>query len=251
VKVRFLSLLLAITVIGGPVAAQTRVGDFVYVQLTDPMSDRDLTYISTRALDPRSAGEAHLLWRCSGPRLELVLRAPDLAGLSGPVRVRWRFDRGPASDRQTWRSSTMAPVIYAPETVLYPFSTFASDAATVLVRAEDGEGNAHDYLFSVRGLGTGLDRLACVRHLELLGQRRLRALYARTDLGAEAATEEDAMSRLQREFPFVGHRTQRRYAASSEACWQMLWDVTEVAFFRDEAGARASGYAKDAACSLQ
>ncbi len=242
----------ALLALGGVSAsAQTRVGDFTYVPLTDPMSDRDLTYITTPALDRERNGEAHLLWRCSGSRIELVMRAPDLTGLRGPVRVRWRFDRGPASDRQSWRSSTVAPVIYAPETVLYPFSMFAADAASVLVRAEDAEGNAHDYRFSVRGLGAGLDRLACTRHLELLGQRRLTAFYASAEMDTEGATDEDALSRLQREFPFVGHRTQRRYAASSEACWQLLWDVSEVTFFRDERGAQANGYARDTTCQLR
>jgi hypothetical protein len=143
----------------------------------------------------------------------------------------------------------MAPVIHAPEATLYPFSLFAAEASSVLMRAEDAEGNAHDYRFSVRGLDAGLGRLACSRHLELLGQRRLSALFANAGLGAEGVAGEEGMSRLQREFPFVGHLTQRRYATASESCWQMLWDVSDVVFFRTEQEARAGGFAKASSCA--
>jgi len=243
---------LVATLVGLPsadVAAQARVGDFAYVPLTDPMSDRDLTYIATPDLDREGAESAQLSWRCSGSVLQLVLRAPDLEELVGPVRVRWRFDQGPASDRQAWRSSMLAPVVHAPEAVVYPFSQIAAGAESVLIRAEDADGTQHDYRFSVRGLEPGLDRLSCVRHLELLGTRRLTAMYARASMGAEGARAEDGLARLLEQFPFVGHRTQRRYSPSSETCWQMLWDVEEIDFFRTEPDARASGYSKDTSCS--
>jgi hypothetical protein len=234
----------------GVALAQTRFGDFVLVPGVDAMSDRDLTYLSTAALGASPSGEdAHLMWRCSGPRLSLVLHAPELAERPGPIPVRWRFDQGPASDRRAWRVSSLEAMAYASETEVYPFSELASTSTTVLMRTEDDAGRRYDYRFNLRGLNSGLNRLACVSHLDVLGQRRLAALYARARLPAGGASEEGALERLVEEFPFVGHRTQRRYSAASESCWRALWAVDEINFFRTEADARASGYARGPSCA--
>lgn len=238
-----------LALLGGRATAQTRVGDFLYVPVTDAMSDRDLSYISTVALpDGGAAPDARLLWRCSGATIEVVLHAPDLAQRAGPIPVRWRFDSDPASDREAWRVSSLEPLAFAPESTIYPFSEIAAAARTVLIRAEDREGRRHDYRFSLTGLNNGLNRLGCARHLEVLGRRRSVALFERASLSAGQALEEGGIPRLVEEFPFVGHRTQRRYMASTERCWRTLWKVEEIVFFRGERDARAQGFAKGQGC---
>jgi len=235
---------------GAGVAAQARIGDFVHVPGADPMSDRDLSYVGTYALDRTpEAGDAHLMWRCSGSVIELVLEAPELADMTGPIPVRWRFDGEPASDREAWRVSTLEPMAYAPEPTIYPFSEVAAMARTVLMRAEDDQGRRHDYRFGLAGLNDGLNRLACARHLEVLGQRRTMALFERASLDAANALDEGGIDRLLERFQFVGHRTQRRYLQSNAACWRTLWKVDEVVFFGVEREARAEGYAKGHGCA--
>jgi hypothetical protein len=242
------TLMLALSVAQG--AAQTRVGDFFHVSVTDPMSDRDLSYVSTLALGRApGTGDAYLLWQCSGSVIEVVLEAPELAGLTGPIPVRWRFDDTPASDREVWRVSTLQPRAYAPESTIYPFSEVATTARAVLLRAEDAEGRWHDYRFGLAGLNNSLNRLGCARHLEVLGQRRAMALFERASLNGEEALDEGGIHRLIEQFRFVGHRTQRRYLASSDTCWRILWKVDEVVFFRVERDARAGGYARGGGCA--
>jgi hypothetical protein len=231
--------------------AQARFGDFVLVPGVDAMSDRDLTYLSTAAVGTSTSGEeAHLMWRCSGPRLAVVLHAPELAERAGPIPVRWRFDQGSASDRRPWRVSSVEAMAYASETEIYPFSELAASSSAVLMRTEDDSGRRYDYRFNLRGLNAGLNRLACVSHLDVLGHRRLAALFARARLPAAGAAEEGALERLVEEFPFVGHRTQRRYSPSDESCWRALWAVEEINFFRTETEARASGYARGGSCAF-
>lgn len=232
-----------------PAAAQTRIGDFVHVPGADPMSDRDLSYVGTYALGRvPDQGEAHLMWRCSGTVIELVLEAPELADVQGPIPVRWRFDGEPASDREAWRVSTLEPMAYAPESTIYPFSAVAASARTVLMRAEDGQGRRHDYRFGLSGLNNSLNRLACAQHLEVLGQRRTMALFDRAGMDPDQALDEGGIDLLLQRFEFVGHRTQRRYLQSSETCWRTLWKVEEVVFFRVEGLARTGGYAKGHGC---
>ena len=236
--------LLALAPVG--VEAQGRVGAFRLSEVTDPMSDRDLSYISTSALADQ---EGELVWQCAGNTMELVLRVPSLSTLSGPVPVRWRFDRSPASDRQDWRASTLEPHAYAPEETIYPFTEVATASGTVLVRVEDREGRSYDYRFNLSGLNNGLNRLDCTRHLEVLGQRRTQALLEQAELDATGGGE-DGLERLISVYPFVGHRTQRRYAASSNPCWRNLWPVDEIVFFRNEREARAEGFASGSGCGL-
>ena len=241
---------LALCLVASPAETQSRVGDFRYVPATDAMTDRDLSYISTVALGGMEGDpDAHLSWRCSGSTIELILRAPELENVRGPIPVRWRFDRDPASGREAWRVSSLEPVASAPEETIYPFSEIASTASTVLIRAEDGQGRVHDYRFSLRGLNNALNRLECVRHLEILGERRALALFERAAIGVEREGSGYEISTLIEEFPFVGHRTQRRYLASKEGCWRTLWSVDEVVFFRTERDARSGGFARVRDCA--
>ena len=230
--------------------AQTRVGDFFYVPGTDAMTDRDLSYIATNPVSrANEGGDAQLTWRCSGSTMELVLYAEPLEGLVGPTPVRWRFDQSPPSERELWRATTLEPSAYAPERTIYPFTDQASRASTVLFRVADVQGKTFDYRFSMNGLNNGLNRLACTRHLEVLGQRHAAALVERaaSDFVSEPLSPEE-ISRLSAVYPYVGHRRLRRYTAASQPCWQTTWGAVDVIFFRSEQEAVAEGFARDETC---
>ena len=75
-------------------------GAFTYVKHSDPMSDADRSFVSTRT------GERSLAWKCLSDGLNVGFRFNKyFIGDDGTVRVQHRFPPAPAAPEGAWDRS--------------------------------------------------------------------------------------------------------------------------------------------------
>ena len=154
---RALFIVLAVTF--GHAGAQETIGRFSYHQYIDPITDQDRSYIITTELQPTRTRTGSLLWRCDGPRLELMLSADEYLN-DEAIPIIWRFDRKQAVESR-WSAGTNGTAAFAGRQDMLQFTAAARPAGRVIIRASDYRGNAYTYEFSLLGLSVAIHRLRC------------------------------------------------------------------------------------------
>lgn len=157
VRLRLLTVL-ALAVLATPVAArQEKIGAFVLTETLDEMTD----VLNVMAGAPaEGARDAMLVWRCTGPSLELLLATGEYLG-SQSRPVMFRFDAGEPSRPEAWSISTTGRAVFSPRQRVASFTTDALAASRVVIRVSDFRRVDHTYRFDLTGLSEVLDRLPC------------------------------------------------------------------------------------------
>lgn len=152
--------LAALMLTPGVASAQERIKRFVFVSQRDEISDHDTSVLFTTALEVSLLTKPQLIWRCNGRRVQLYVFADEFLD-NEPIAIRYRFDSDPASLIERWNPSTDGTSAYAPSATTPHFTAAATAATSVLIRAKDFRGTAHDMRFSMMGLTAGLAKLPC------------------------------------------------------------------------------------------
>lgn len=138
--------------------AEARIQDFYFFQRVNEFDDTDESFIATVSKE----GVSVLTWRCMKDGLSVIFAFNEYyAGDSnGNIRVRYRFDKQPASDYEDWRlrqSEKSARIKNEAS-----FTAAARAAGSVLMEARDPLGGSVRFRFSLMGLTAALPRLPCV-----------------------------------------------------------------------------------------
>ena len=141
------------------ITESTKLGDFLLIQSTDPITDETQKLVFARSLDREPA---RLAWRCMlDEALALwTMNVPVYLGSDRFVRVVWRVDKAtPFEDK--WDSGTTGREIVNINPQNANFTELLLPADTVVIRLFDPDARPHTYKFGLAGLTRALAWLGC------------------------------------------------------------------------------------------
>ncbi|HSU12475.1 hypothetical protein [Longimicrobium sp.] len=137
------------------------IGNFGVFHKVDPITDarQDMAIVVSADRGHASA----VAWGCfeRGARLSLALENFTGARLN----VIYRFDQEAATNTVVSRMVEGGNLFLLDEDEVYGFSTRAMNAARLVVRAFDADGQPYDYFFDLNGSGRALRSLPCIATL--------------------------------------------------------------------------------------
>lgn len=141
--------------------AEERIGSFYYFHNQDDFDDTDRSMILTLEADDATPS---LGWACTGVGFTVMLNMGSYYGgdRNDRVRVRYRFDQTPASDRENWQLLQNNRSAYISGTRVEDFTDAALAASGVVLEAVDPlDSEIQRFTFSLDGLSDALGRLPC------------------------------------------------------------------------------------------
>jgi len=162
----FLFLYLVFTPVSGAAQSLERIGELRYRRLIDHIADADRSLIYTAEVNAREVRTGQtvdrigrLIWRCSGDRVEVILRADNLPADSATVR--WRVDEHPASEPETWTTGASGVSVFAPHGSAEQLTALAKSGHRLVARVQYNASGDFDYEFKLEGAEDAISRLAC------------------------------------------------------------------------------------------
>jgi len=233
--------LVASWVLVGSAVGQEKIGAFSFVRQIDPITDEDESLTWTTELEPTLLRTAELVWRCGGPAgIEVFLSVDEFLDLNGPVNVRWRFDRQPASEVERWGLATNSRAAFLPVQGIPDFTRQARQAASLVVRVSDYRPVEYDLRFSMAGSSAAIGRLPCSDRIVAL-ERQQQQFDSISAAREESFTPPAGATH-------VGNPATKSFWPVSANCWRDLIVVGSPVFFFSQEEALEQGYRRGPGC---
>lgn len=128
-------------------ASATELGVWAYSKKVDEFTDETKHFAMVIVqLGPRSAGS--MIVRCVDNDLEVLANVGQFLTTDGHVKIKYRFDDG-AVVEERWGISTTGKFVFSPSPREFAGKLMAAN--TLLFRAHDYSGTAHDARYPMTG----------------------------------------------------------------------------------------------------
>ncbi|MDQ3460083.1 MAG: LysM peptidoglycan-binding domain-containing protein [Deinococcota bacterium] len=157
--------ILVLTLVGLAVA-QEEIGDFIYFQRADPMTDEDRSFVVTFSVDGANRfSRPSLRWACHLNGMRIIFDTEEFLNTKPPIPVRYRFDREEASPTHSWGLIVNNTATWIDLHNVPPFTARALAASRLTIQATSYSDRIYTSVFGLNGLSEALERLPCVPSL--------------------------------------------------------------------------------------
>lgn len=195
-------------------AAQTKIGNFIFVQRTDPITDQREQFLVTQYRPDSLINSANLYFACIGSEATVSLISRDYLTFSEWIKVIIRF--GTATPREYFFRVTDGTTAFMNSFEIDNFIQNSLVNPQVVVRLIDESSKSYTYTFRLEGFRGVVSRLSCLQ------SRVSTLLSSPQSLTSSIKPEPKVASRPNFAVPNIGYLALRTFADYFEGSLRQL-----------------------------